>query len=62
MLAEILASTAVRHKIQGRYREPYDVVRLFREYQDDLARLLPRVHSALVSAAERRAAEPWRQG
>lgn len=62
MLAEILASTVVRQKIQGRYREPYDVGRLFREYQDDLAKLLPRVHSALVPAAERRAAEPWRQG
>ena len=62
MLAEILASTVVRHNLQRRYREPYDVVRLFRAYQDDLAKLLPRVHSALVPAAERRAVEPWRRG
>ena len=61
MLAEILSSTVVRHKLLTKYREPYDAARLFREYQDDLQRLLPRVHRALVPAAERRLAEPWRQ-
>ena len=33
MLAEVLASTVVRHKLQSKYGEPYDVVRLFGEYQ-----------------------------
>lgn len=62
MLAEILASAVVRQKLLARYGEPHDVGRLFREYQDDMAKLLPRVHSALLPAAERRAAEPWRRG
>ena len=61
MLAEILASTVVRHKLQRRYQEPYDVGLLFGEYQGDLAKLLPRVHAALVPAAERQNVEPWRQ-
>ena len=62
MLAEILASAVVRHKLLNRYGEPHDVGRLFREYQNDVAKLLPRVHAALVPASERRAAEPWRRG
>ncbi len=61
MLAEILASTVVRYNLQRRYTEPHDAGLLFRAYQSDLAKLLPRVHAALVPAAERRGVEPWRQ-
>ncbi len=60
MLAEILASTVVRHKLQQKHYEPYDVSRLFREYSDEIGKLLPRVHAALVPASDRRAVEPWR--
>lgn len=60
MLAEILASTVVRHKLQQKYYEPYDVSRLFREYSDEIGKLLPSVHAALVPASDRRAVEPWR--
>ncbi len=62
LLAEILASTVVRHKLQGKHHEPYDAALLFGAYQSDLEKLLPRVHAALVPAAERRSVEPWRQG
>ena len=62
LLAEILASTVVRHRLQAKYLEPYDAARLFGEYQSDLGKLLPRVHAALVPAADRRAVEPWRHG
>ena len=60
MLAEILASTVVRHKLQRKYHEPCDVPPLFREYADEIGKLLPRVHAALVPANERRSVEPWR--
>ena len=62
MLAEILVSTVVRSKLQRKYPEPHNADRLFREYLDETAKLLPRVHAALVPAAERRSVEPWRQG
>ena len=62
MLAEILASTVVRHKLQGKYLEPSDAALVFGAYQSDLEKLLPRLHAALVPAAERRGVEPWRQG
>ena len=62
MLAEILASAVVRQKLQRKYPEARGVGLLFGEYQGELAKLLPRVHSALLPAAERRAAEPWRRG
>ena len=62
MLAEILASAVVRQKLQRKYPEARGVALLFGEYQGELAKLLPRVHSALLPASERRAAEPWRRG
>ena len=62
MLAEILASAVVRQKLQRKYPEVRDVGLLFGEYQGELAKLLPRVHSALVPAADRQAVEPWRRG
>ena len=62
MLAEILASAVVRQKLQRKYPEARDVGLLFGEYQGELAKLLPRVHSALVPVSERHAAEPWRRG
>ncbi len=62
MLAEILASAVVRQKLQRKYPEARGVGLLFGEYQGELAKLLPRVHSALVPAADRQAVEPWRRG
>ena len=56
MLAEILATTIVTHSMSRRHNESRDVPRLFAEYQSRIDRILPRLHSAMVSQGEINAA------